>query len=207
MKEATHGDNRHLADSLLSAAADCLHGKSHLDITSREIASHAGTHPAMVNYYFNNKDGLFSTLLNGITVDVIKHLQQIEAAVEANVEDPTAVIVHGLVEAYFPHSDGMALALVEVQRQRSVIKDAYSRRGGSQAFSRIERVVRKLMENGKYRHDLDSASTTWMIFSLVMGPLLLKPISQAMRSSVEAPNLEHWITDVTELLRKHVTSA
>lgn len=207
MRERPVGRERsHLSDSLLSAAEHCLHGKSHLEVTVREIASNAGTHGGMVNYYFNNKDGLFSTLVDAALVSIERRLKQMEADIEAGVDDPTTTLVRGLVETYIPHSCAISVIFTEIFRQHSAIKDGYSRRGGSRIFDRLERLLQMLVERGTYRKDLDPASTAWMMLCLVIGPHLLEPVGRAMGVGSSPPQMERWIAEVAELLRKHVTA-
>jgi AcrR family transcriptional regulator len=74
------GREPNVYESLLIAAEHCLLGKSHLDLTTREIAATAGTQAGMINYYFEGKDGLMFALVDGIAKDADRHLRQIGVA-------------------------------------------------------------------------------------------------------------------------------
>ena len=197
---------RHLSDCLILSAQNCLHGKSHLEITSRDIAEGAGTHASMVNYYFNNKNGLFSALIDASTANADSCLGQIERDIEARAGDPTEIIVRGLVRAYPLHTPGMSVGIIEIFRQRSEIKEAYVRRGRTRVFPRIEKQIRKLIARGDYRRDLDPVSTTWMILSLVIGLHVVEPNQRAAGSNDGAPDPENWAQTIAAMLRKHVAA-
>jgi AcrR family transcriptional regulator len=194
---------RHLPDSLISSAENCMHGKSHLEITSRDIAEGAGTHASMVNYYFNNKSGLFSEMIRGLVANADSCLRQIERDIEAGVGDPTEIIVRGLVQAYPLHMPSMSIGIIEVFHRRSQIKQNYARRGGTRAVSRIENVIRKLIARGHYRGDLDPVSTTWMVLSLINGLHVVEAFQSAVGSKDDIPEEENWIGAITEMFRRH----
>ena len=195
---------RHLSDSLLSAAENCLHHKSHLDVTSREIAASAGTYAGMVNYYFNNKDGLFSTLIDTVVAAADRGMRQIEEAVDAGAEDPTQLIVGGLYAMYEPHPAAFPIVFTEIFRHESEIRKHYAKGGGSHSFDRLERVLKTLVTRGHYRRDLDTRAATWMILSLVISPRLLEPVQRAMGDSTEMPEAERWLGEVTAAMRAYL---
>jgi AcrR family transcriptional regulator len=197
-------EQRHLSEDLISSAENCLHGKSHLEITSRDIAEGAGTQPSMINYYFNNKSGLFYALIHATTSSAASYLKQIERDIEAKAADPTEIIVRGLVQAYPLHRPSMSIGIIEIFHQHSEIKESYAREGGTKAFLRVEKLIRKLVARGDYRHDLDPASTTWMIFSLVIGIHVVEAFQRAVGSGDDVPDPETWIKVIVEMLHKHV---
>ncbi|MFY9329447.1 MAG: TetR/AcrR family transcriptional regulator [Georgfuchsia sp.] len=199
---------RNLSDMLLSAAEKCWHEKkSHLDVTSREIAELAGTHSGMVNYYFGSRDGIFSALLEAQIARSAKCLKQIEAAIEAGNGDPTEILVRGLFDAYYPSdtpSERQSILLVEILRQGSPIREVYLRRGGSQPFACAKALVKNLIARGAFKQDLDPVPTTQIILSLVMAPLALAPVWQLTDSDANpmSANRESWIAKVVQLVRQ-----
>jgi AcrR family transcriptional regulator len=197
---------RHLWDCLILSAQSCLHGKSHLEITSRDIAEGAGTHASMVNYYFNNKNGLFSALISTTMSVADSSLRQIEHDIEAKTGDPTEIIVRGLVRAYPLGTPSMSVGIIEIFRQRSEIKEAYARRRSKSISHRIEKQIRKLIARGDYRRDLDPVSTTWMILCLVIGLHVVEPFERAAGRNDNTPDPENWIHAIAEMLRKHVAA-
>lgn len=193
--------DRKLSDSLLSATENGLHSKSHLDLTTREIAKSAGTNVAMINYYYNNKDGLFYNLVDNLISRVAKLLDQIEKDLDKNTCDPIDRIVRGLLEVNTRHIAAVHIVLVETLRPSSPITEKYSSRHGSESFLRISRIFQKLVNLGVYRKDLDAATATWLLVSLTSGLLCLKPSWKAMGESIEFPETQSWADRVVKVMQ------
>ena len=180
------GNERNLSDSLLVAAKIRLHEKSHLDLTSREIAETAGTHAGMVNYYFQSKDQLLLTLLDNLAKDIGQHLDALESRIESSNDDPTEHIVRELIDAYYPNTEVCSVFYIEMFRATKAFRMFYSQ-SRDFTFDRIEKLIRKLIAKGIYRPGLDAITATWMLLSLVQGPLIAIPICQARDPSAVPP--------------------
>ena len=195
--------DRNLSDSLLMAAETQLRDKSHLDLTSREIAEAAGTQAAMVNYYFQGKEGLLLALFKKTAKDVDQHLEAMEADIESNDEDPTERIVRGLIAAYYPHAALTPMFFIELFRADTPIGALYSDREFSSV--RIERMIRKLIAKGIYRPELDPVVATWMLLGLVITPLAAMPMCPVqLDASTGSLPTETWIENIVPMLRKEL---
>lgn len=196
--------SRQLSRTLLHAASRRLRAKSHLELTCKEIAAEAGTYPAMVNYYFHGKDGLFAELLEEISRDAHTRMQEVENTL-LDGGDATRRIVQGLVEAYYPHADVLSVILIEMHRCDSLIKSVYAQRTRQRRwhlFYRLQAVVERLMAAGVYRIDVDSSVVTWTILSLVSGPLILIPMNRVNGGPTALPAIELWIDHITAMLHR-----
>lgn len=194
-------EDRNLSKSLLIAAEAKLHDKSHLDLTTREIAEMAGTHAGMVNYYFHGKEGLLFAMLDDIAKDADRHLDSIENSIENDDEDPTERIVRGLMEAYYRQASVYSVFFIELFRAAAPIREFYSRRREF-IFIRLEKIIRRLVAKGIYRSDLDAKMATWVFLSLIIGPLVSKQMCQAHDASIEPMPTEAWIENIVSMLRK-----
>ncbi|MEJ7935427.1 TetR/AcrR family transcriptional regulator [Sphingobium sp. AN558] len=191
---------RNLSDSLLMAAENQLRDKSHLDLTSREIAEAAGTHAGMVNYYFQGKDGLLMALLKNAAKDVDRHLDAMEAAIESGDDDPTERIVRGLIAAYQQKAAVISIFYIELFRVGSPVNVFYSEHREYNSV-RIEKMIRKLVAKGVYRQDLDPVAVTWILLSLVIGPSMpMCPVQIA--GAIGSVPTEVWIDNIVRMLRK-----
>ena len=194
-----HSADRQLSDQLLRAAEVGLSSKSHLDLTTREIATIAGTHPHMIHYYFNSKDGLLSALTDLIVDDVNKRLSRVERELDREPA-PVQRIVRELVEAFYPHAAAASVMLIEAQRSDSAIRHAYATRNSSRIFLRINRLFLALMDGGYFRKDLDSGQATWSLLSLIAGPMILRPFWMAEGKTVDELDSARWIDNITRML-------
>lgn len=201
MRGRPHGcAERNLSDSLLVAAENQLRDKSHLDLTSREIAEAAGTHAGMVNYYFQGKDGLLLELLKKAAKDVDRHLAAMEADIESKNDDPTERIVRGLIAAYQQKTAVISIFYIELFRVGTPVNTFYSQHREYNSV-RIERMIRKLVSKGIYRPDVDTVAVTWILLSLVIGPSMpMCPVQ--LGGSIGSLSTEVWIESIVCMLRK-----
>lgn len=182
------------------AAESQLRDKSHLDLTSREIAEAAGTHAGMVNYYFQGKDGLLLALLKNAARDVDKHLDAMEADIESSDDDPTERIVRGLIAAYQQKAAVISIFYIELFRVGTPVNTFYSQHRQFNSV-RIEGMIRKLVAKGIYRADLDAVAVTWILLSLVIGPSMpMCPVQ--LSGSIGTLPTEVWIENIVCMLRK-----
>lgn len=202
MRGRPHGcTERNLSDSLLMAAESQLRDKSHLDLTSREIAEAAGTHAGMVNYYFQGKDGLLLALLKKAAKDVDQLLDAMEADIEKNDDDPTERIVRGLIAAYYQNSAVIPMFYIELFRSDTPVSTFYSQHREFNSV-RIERMIRKLIAKGIYRPELDAVAATWMLLVLVIGPSMpICPMHQ-QGTAIGSLGTEEWIENIVRMLRR-----
>lgn len=192
---------RNLSDSLLMAAETQLRDKSHLDLTSREIAEAAGTHAGMVNYYFQGKDGLLLALLKKAAKHLDKHLDAMEADIEINDDDPTERIVRGLIAAYYENAAVIPFFYIELFRAGTPVSTFYSQQREFNSV-RIEGMIRKLIAKGVYRAELDAVAATWMLLVLVTGPSMPICPMHKQGASVGSLSTEVWIENIVRMLRK-----
>ncbi|MEJ7935819.1 TetR/AcrR family transcriptional regulator [Sphingobium sp. AN558] len=198
-----NGAGRNLSDSLLMAAESQLRDKSHLDLTCREIAEAAGTQAAMVNYYFQGKEGLLLELFNRTVRDIDQHLDTMEADIESNDGDPTECIVRGIVAAYYHHAALSPLFFIELYRANTPIGALYLNREFSSV--RVERIIRKLIAKGIYRPELDPVVATWMLLGLVITPLAAMPMCPVqLDTSIGSLPTAVWIENIVRMLRNEL---
>lgn len=204
MRGRPHGcAERNLSDSLLMAAESQLRDKSHLDLTSREIAEAAGTHAGMVNYYFQGKDGLLLALLKKAAKAVDQHLAEMEADIESNDDDPTERIVRGLIDAYHQNVAIIPFVYIELFRTGTPVSTFYSEQREFNSV-RIEKMIRKLIAKGIYRPDLDAVAATWMLLVLVIGPSIpICPMHQH-GAAIGSLSTDVWIENIVRMLRKEL---
>jgi AcrR family transcriptional regulator len=63
------------SEKILNAAYSCISSRGYANVSLREIADEAGVVLSQLNYYYKNKEGLFSEV---ITIMIHKYLQEVE---------------------------------------------------------------------------------------------------------------------------------
>ena len=86
-------DNREVSNELLHAMEHGLRNKSHLDLTTREIALAAGTNAGMIHYYYHGKNGLIDAALDNLSCDIAQTLNDLNTLFMTDCQDATRKIV------------------------------------------------------------------------------------------------------------------
>jgi AcrR family transcriptional regulator len=194
--------SRQVCEALLGAAEQCLADRQFKAITVREIAALADVNPAMINYYFNSKDGLFVALIDFLFTNW-------EEKVAALVEDmpklsvsPTRALVELVDECYYRHAPVHRLLTRELRRNDSAIQVAYSQRLASRTTMAIHRFIARGAELGHYRGDLDLRFAALTVATIAIHPLSIEPRTLEMAYHIHADELNHhpWLDHVEQTL-------
>ncbi|MBP1172773.1 MULTISPECIES: TetR/AcrR family transcriptional regulator [Paenibacillus] len=70
----TEGGNG-TSDKILAAAFKCISAKGYANVSMRDIAEEAGVVLSQLNYYFNNKEGLFKELLKSVKQEYLNNIE------------------------------------------------------------------------------------------------------------------------------------
>ncbi|MET0378778.1 MAG: TetR/AcrR family transcriptional regulator [Spongiibacteraceae bacterium] len=168
--------NRKVWDAILEATLRIIDGHPYKRISTRRIASAAGVTTAMVNYYFQNKEGLIVELVH-------EAFTQFEQMVKALREDSNIIPgqhTRRLMETLLAGSRKLAsiIRLInhETMIEDSVIRRAYLGKLSAGTTLPIQDLLQNWAERGIYRGDLDVR-----YLSLVISGALLRPASMGDR--------------------------
>lgn len=121
------------------------------DIKVKDIADEAGATPAMINYYFGGKDGLFASLLEEALALVCRNVQ---AAARAH-SDPVDLImaILGILDEHFTRTRYLFnLTAGDLTQQHSQIHEAYRTRCASSVHRQITHAIESLFEGMPKAH-------------------------------------------------------
>ena len=170
-------ERREVRARLAAAARELFGSKGFSAVTVREVAARAGVTPAMVNYYFRGKHGLFRAVLEDI-------LEEALAGMEAARESITAP---GGIRAYFVrHAALMAanpwvapLIYREVVLATDLPADFVARFPG-----RLFGLLREAVGAAQARGELDPAlDRDFLVMSVVASsvfPFLMRPMLEPL---------------------------
>lgn len=188
--------DRQVVDALIAATAKLLREKARTDITVREIAQSADVNPAMINYYFQNKNNLFLVFIEHLIERYVHAMTQLDAQLETidpALEDPTRLIIATIVDVYSQNADGLRLLSAEIQLN-SELKQAYSSRLASRTTKTFKRILRRLVERGIYRADLDVDLTAFTLETLLSQHVLQSGVMKAAFDLEPEPaTISSWI--------------
>jgi TetR/AcrR family transcriptional regulator len=181
--------------ALLGAARQLFAGRGFHEVGTREIARAAGVNPAMIHYYFGDKEGLYKAML----VDALEHLVAQVSAIAAS-DSPAATktpVTRGKAGASADGAGGPIPALLRLYTStllrdpwiprlmiREVLSDGapfrkeFIERFASRAAQLIPELVRQERAAGQLRQDLDPVLTTLSLMGMTVFPFLAFPIAR-----------------------------
>ena len=184
-------------ERLLDAAAELFGRQGFARTSLRDLASAAGVTPAMVSYYFGSKEGLYSALLERALEEL---LPDAAALPGDGAPDPEALVerLFALVTERFTERPWIPALLVrEVLEEGGAFREAFIERFASRIAGRLVGALDEARRGGQLREDLDPRLAYASLISLVLFPLIGRPIFERILglSLDEAP--------VREKLKRH----
>ena len=72
-------ENRNQSEKILTAAISCISKKGYANVSLRDIANEAGVVLSQLNYYYKNKEGLFTQIVKALSE---KYIEEIEISLK-----------------------------------------------------------------------------------------------------------------------------
>jgi TetR/AcrR family transcriptional regulator len=169
-------------------------------VTAREIAAAAGTTPAMIHYYFENKIGLFRAMLQQAIEPFSRMLSGAAASPSATTPD-LAALMDGHIRMASANAWIASLIVNEVLPEGGKFRAAFIRDIASKLLPKLVALIEHGKRDGKFRDDVDPQLTALSIISLNMFPLISRPItSPILGFTLEGSDLDRLIAHTTKLL-------
>lgn len=164
------GDNQ-IRAKLLDAARTLFIEREYGQVTVRDIAKLAATDPAMIRYYFGNKQSLFSAMLQETAMPVIAQLQQSRS--ELGADSPAKLMqTYYSVMQHHPHFPRLMFRLAGLDRSNPDNQAVLS------AFHRVVQIdhmmmFEQLQHQGVLRDDVDGKCAQLSFFAMMVFPFLI----------------------------------
>ena len=161
-------------EGLIEAARSLFLRYGFRAVSSRQVAASAGVNPAMIHYYFGDKDGLYRAMLESAISPVITRLM-------AMLGDPASVDIEGLVRTYMrvlaanPWIPGLIVR--EVLSPEGSYRQAFIRDFAGRFAPMLRTIVAREIERGRLRNDLDPALSVVSLLGLALFPFISLPIT------------------------------
>jgi TetR/AcrR family transcriptional regulator len=166
-----------LRQKLLDAARALFIAKGFGNVGTRELARAAGVSPAMIPYYFGDKQGLYDALIDDAIGRVLGRLQRLAAAPKsAPTEDPidaflSVYLATLIAEPWIPQ-----LLVREVLAHDSPFRRRFREHFATPARAALGALLRGEQERGTLRPDLDLELTTLSLVGMTAFPFLVHPV-------------------------------
>lgn len=155
--------------------AATLFGEKGYDAASlKEISKRADVTPAMISYYFDDKHGLLKAVMELATSMMFRLFEQIvEKAGEDNFVPTFTELYLGFITK---HSWIVPLFTREVLANNAAARQMFLQDFAPQARSMISTLLRKEIDNGVLRADLDPDFAELSLVGMSIFPVLAAPV-------------------------------
>lgn len=161
--------------ALLDAAGALFARHGYTAVPLRRIARAAGVTPAMVHYYFGDKQGLYDAMLEDALTRLLARVRRVTAGGVApgqEVEALLGVLVETLgSEPWIPQ-----LVVREVLFEEGRFRERFVRGYASQIAELLPGLVRREIAAGRFRGDLDPVLAFVSLVGMTVFPFAGRPV-------------------------------
>lgn len=156
--------------ALLQAARRLFLKHGYAKVTARQIAAAAQTTPAMIHYYFEDKDGLFRAMLDEVIQPLLELLESSEGAVE--IEQLMQLQMR--LNAANPWI--ASLIVNEVFAGEGHLRALFIKQVAGRALPKLIALLGRARAAGRLRADLDPRLAALSLLSLNMFPFIARSV-------------------------------
>jgi AcrR family transcriptional regulator len=198
------GGDAAVRGALLQNARELFLRHGFAEVSTRRIATAAGTTPAMIHYYFGDKLGLYRAMLEEAMTPLLATLQQMERSdAPPDIEALMTQYMRMLSQnRWLP-----ALIVKEVLGEGGQLREQFIERWASRLAPAFVGVLQRERERGSLRGDIDPKLAAVSALALCIFPFVSLPItSQVLDLSVEGEGFERLARHTTQLFREGVAA-
>ncbi|MDJ0657644.1 MAG: TetR family transcriptional regulator [Xanthomonadales bacterium] len=164
----------YVRNQLLQAAADLFSVSDFKAVTVKRIADRARVNPAMIHYYFGDKQGLYEALVDGVMEQVFTQMAAVESdqGLEEFVSAYTAVLAEN---PWWPN-----FVLREVLYGKGPLRERLLSKFRDSMISRLMRQLNLQVERGELRQDLSPPLMLVSLAGMIVFPFLARNMLQQM---------------------------
>jgi AcrR family transcriptional regulator len=174
-RPAERDGGRDVREALLEVAGQLFSERGVNEVSLRELGRAADVTPAMVHYYFGDKQGLYEALLERALSRVLGRVRGIMAADGEDIDeiaDFLQVVVGALSsERWIP-----SLIIREVIADTGRFRERFIRDFASQIARIVPDVLGRESAAGRLRHDLDLPLTFVSLIGMMAWPFAARPV-------------------------------
>lgn len=159
---------------LLHAAAELFASYEFRAVSIRQIAKKAEVNTAMIHYYFEDKLGLYTAMMEQVSLPVEKALNEIAEKDELSIKEFIGTWIAALADnPWYP-----IFIIREGIIGKGPIRDATSERLRKSMAPAMLRALENDRKNGRIRKDLDLNLVIMSLVSALTYPFLVRPLME-----------------------------
>lgn len=196
-------EERMIHDALLAAANECIADEKTSNVSVRRIAEKAGVNPAMINYYFNGKNGLLLAIFEANFLPLVRKLRAFEKECrDPGNRDASIARLVSIIDKHFESSPSLFVLHKDMISEGSGLAGTYSDDNGARGYTTIVRIMRSMMYRGLCRTDISPEQAAYVICILGAVHHVMMPIFDiAFRGLLEGERTTEIAALATQLLK------
>ncbi len=177
-------------EALLHAARNYFSTRGFQQASLRKIAAEARVNPAMVHYYFGNKQGLYIAMLSETVAPLIEQLEGLNA--QGAGRDALQGFLRRYADTLLAQPWLPNLLVREVLFQEGKVRDDFIARFASRASEALRGLLSRDVESGELPSHIDPAFGSLGILSLIVFPFVAQPaVERVFPQRIDENFVEH----------------
>jgi AcrR family transcriptional regulator len=194
-------DSDDLRNALLDAAEELFAEHGFAATPLRKVANSAGVNPAMVHYYFGNKDGLLRAVLDRALAPLAEALAGMGEATETDISK----IARMMFEMAARHPAMPRLIVREVMLSGGATQQLFIEHYAPRLGGALPGLFRKAQVEGRVSDALDPGIATLMLLCLSMFPFVARAIAEPQLGiRYDRAGRERYLEHLSHLLQKGI---
>jgi AcrR family transcriptional regulator len=165
-----------LRAKLIESAAWLFAQQGYAGTPLRQIAQQARTTPAMVAYYFGDKEGLLEAVLDSVFGRLVAGVQQLAAEASADARPPVARFISFYVQLIAEQPWVPQLMVREVLSRDTPLRRRFVERFGRRGAQLLPGLLGAEIAAGRLRGDLDPVLWVLSLLGMCVFPFLAHPV-------------------------------
>lgn len=182
-------------ERLMDAAYQLLKQKSYRSITIREIAEHADMKSAMISYYFTNKEGLFSELIEHYSAINFKQFEHI-----LNHPTPIKAFIKNAL-SHFSENPALSRFITdEMLSQQGSLGEKFINMMPKKVALFLPELIKSEQAAGRMRNDLEPKWAAFSLMNMIVMPFIAVPVREkAWEISFQEITSDAWVDHLYQL--------
>ena len=186
--------------ALLQAAHEQFARCDFKAVSIRQIAATVGVNPAMVHYYFGNKEGLYLAMLEASFAPLMAQLEVLQDNEGENSRDAIAAFLRSymktlLAEPWLPN-----LIVREILYREGGLREQFIRLFGLKVDSLLLRLLERRKQEGYQVAVLQPQLSALSLISMAAFPFIARPVvEQVFQLKLDEESVEQMIEHILSL--------
>ena len=171
-------DSEQVRNALLKAAQEHFLGREFKAVSLRQIADSAGVNPAMVNYYFGSKQGLYLAMVDSLLSQLQGSLARLSDTRDGKGSYTIAEFSSAYTQLIAQNPWWPNFMAREVLFADGEIRDGILERFSGVFAPALVSSISAEIEEGNFREELDPQLTLISLLAMTVFPFLARPMME-----------------------------